>query len=274
MKTRLWLAFLFTCLTVSALADDRGAELHAAASRGDVAAVKALLDAGVPVDSPSEYGATALSFASDKGHAEVVKLLLERGAKPEVTDSFYESTPMTWAAYNGHAEVVKLLIGAGVDGGPAIGMAIQRDKLEVVKAVLASGKVEPKALENAYLAAKSANKPEAMAMLEAAGAKPPPPATAKIDPAILATYVGKYDNPQVPVTITLVEGVLQAGFGSQPASPLGAVDATHFRLLAFEGLSLTFQVEDGKAVAIELDQMGNKMTAKRVDEPAAATPKP
>lgn len=271
-KNLTFLAMMALCLPT--WADDRGAALHEAATKGNVAVVRDLLDAGVPVDSPSEYGATALSFACDKGHAEVVKLLLERGANPNVKDTFYESDPMTWAAYNGHTEVVKLLIGAGVEAGPALGMALQRDKLEVVKAVLATGKTSQEAKDSAYLAAKSSNKPEAMALLETAGAKPPAPATAKIDPAILATYVGKYDNPQVPVTITLAEGVLHAGFGSQPAMPLGAVDATHFRLLAFEGLSLTFQVENGKAVAIELDQMGNKMTAKRVEEPAAATPKP
>lgn len=273
MKKNLLLLAMLTLLALPTWADERGAALLEAATKGDLAAVKALLDAGVPVDSPSEYGASALSFASDKGHVEVVKLLLERGANPKVKDTFYESDPMTWAAYNGHAEVVKLLIGAGVDAGGALGMALQRDKIEVVKTVLATGKVTQESKDSAYLAAKSSNKPEVLALLEAAGAKPPPPADAKIDPAILATYVGKYDNPQVPVTITLADGVLQAGFGSQPAMPLGAVDATHFRLLAFEGLSLTFQVENGKAVAIELDQMGNKMTAKRVDEPAAA-PKP
>ncbi len=270
---KLFCVLALAFLSLPTWADDRGAALLEAASKGDLAAVKSLLDAGVPVDSPSEYGATALSFASDKGHSEVVKLLLERGANPKVTDTFYESEPMTWAAYNGHTEVVKLLIGAGVDAGGALSMAIQRAKIEVVKAVLATGKVSQEAKNSAYLAAKSSNNPEVLALLEAAGAKLPPPADAKIDPAILATYVGKYDNPQVPVTISVNGDVLHAAFGSQPAMPLGAVDTTHFRLLAFEGLPLTFQVENGKAVAIELDQMGNKMTAKRVEEPAAA-PKP
>ena len=43
-----------------------------------------------------------------KGHAEVVRLLLEAKAEVDSKDSFGK-TPLSWAAHNGHVEVVKLL---------------------------------------------------------------------------------------------------------------------------------------------------------------------
>src|SRR3712207_8360944 len=56
------------------------------------ATVKSLLDRGVDVNTKFRYGATALSYASDKGHLEVVKLLLERKADTNVKDTDRKST--------------------------------------------------------------------------------------------------------------------------------------------------------------------------------------
>lgn len=252
--------------------EDRGAELHEAARRGDIATVRILLDAGVPVDAKSEYGATALSFACDKGRTEVVMLLIERGADVKVEDTFYKATPITWAASNGHAAVVKLLVEAGADPAAALGMAVQGDKLEVVRAVLDSGRVKPESLSGTLAAAKAAGKAEMVKMLEDAGVKPPPPATAKIDPAVLATYAGRYENDQFHLVMSVADGNLHVSFMGQPPTPLGAVDATHFRLLVFEGVSLELRSEDGKVTAVEIDQAGSKTTAKRVETPPEAAP--
>jgi len=51
---------------------------------GDVARVKAALGAGVP---KFRYDRMALSFAADRGNAEVVKLLLEAGADVSSRDT-------------------------------------------------------------------------------------------------------------------------------------------------------------------------------------------
>ena len=64
--------------------DGRAEALWEAARKGDAAAVKTLLDAGVDVNTPFRYGATALSYACDRGHLEVVRVLLERGADANV----------------------------------------------------------------------------------------------------------------------------------------------------------------------------------------------
>jgi hypothetical protein len=56
-------------------ADDPGEALRDAAAAGDVARVKALLDAGTPIESGARHGQTALYYAADKGRLEVVRLL-------------------------------------------------------------------------------------------------------------------------------------------------------------------------------------------------------
>ena len=53
-----------------------------AVRKGDVAAVEKALAAGVAVDTPFRYNRTALSFAADRGHVEVVRLLLAKGPTP------------------------------------------------------------------------------------------------------------------------------------------------------------------------------------------------
>jgi len=50
-----------------------GDDLWEAARVGDVARVRALLDAGVPPDSPNPQGATPLSVAASQGSLEDLK---------------------------------------------------------------------------------------------------------------------------------------------------------------------------------------------------------
>jgi len=51
---------------------------------------------------------TPLSRAAEKGEIEVVKLLLENGARPDFEDSSGQ-TPLSRASDGGHATVVELL---------------------------------------------------------------------------------------------------------------------------------------------------------------------
>ena len=88
-------------------------ELFDAARRGDRARVAQLLDAGVDVNARARYDATALFFAADKGHLEVVRLLVERGADVNLLDTFYKFRAIDMARMNNHAEVVKYLVEHG-----------------------------------------------------------------------------------------------------------------------------------------------------------------
>lgn len=54
--------------------------LHIAANRGDLTAVQAALDNGLPVDAPDGAGYTPMRYAALAGYAEVMDLLRQRGA--------------------------------------------------------------------------------------------------------------------------------------------------------------------------------------------------
>ena len=75
-----------------ASASDRADALSEAARRGDAAKVKQLLDDGVDVNTKFRYDRTALSFAADRGHLEVVKLLSSAAPTLNVKDTFYNAT--------------------------------------------------------------------------------------------------------------------------------------------------------------------------------------
>ncbi|MYB33503.1 MAG: hypothetical protein F4Y20_13640, partial [Acidobacteria bacterium] len=64
----------------SSAQEDQGEALRSAARAGDVGRIEELLAAGVAVDAPNRYGATALFFAADRGHLDVVRRLADAGA--------------------------------------------------------------------------------------------------------------------------------------------------------------------------------------------------
>jgi peptide-methionine (S)-S-oxide reductase len=54
---------------------------------------------------------TPLHQAVLKGSLEVVKLLVERGARLDLEDILFHGTPLGWAEYSGQAEVAAYLEG-------------------------------------------------------------------------------------------------------------------------------------------------------------------
>lgn len=95
------------------------AHLHVAVQRGDTAAVSRLLQApSTEVDMLDLSGRTLLSVAAEKGHDEVVKLLLEADADPNSkasADASHEDSPLFWAVREGHHDVVEILMDAGAE---------------------------------------------------------------------------------------------------------------------------------------------------------------
>jgi ankyrin repeat protein len=89
------------------------ASIHEAARLGDRTGVIALLDgdSGL-VGKQDADGQTPLHHAASEGHAELARLLVERGSDVGARDA-QERTPLHVAANAGDAEMVKLLLDAG-----------------------------------------------------------------------------------------------------------------------------------------------------------------
>ncbi|XP_035460042.1 BRCA1-associated RING domain protein 1 isoform X1 [Scophthalmus maximus] len=86
--------------------------LHLAAIKGDVEAVKELLDQGADPNLKDNAGWTPLHEACNLGHVEVVEALISRGALLN-TPGYENDSPLHDAVRNGHPAIVKLLLQHG-----------------------------------------------------------------------------------------------------------------------------------------------------------------
>ena len=93
--------------------EDRHLALALASQLGHVEIVRLLLDAG---EDPNRYNpdgnhshSTPLHQAVIAGHDAVVRLLVERGAKLDIKDTIYQATALGWAIYGGKSEIEKYL---------------------------------------------------------------------------------------------------------------------------------------------------------------------
>jgi len=248
-------------------AADSKEELFSAARKGDVAMVKALLDKGLDVNSKNAYGATALSYAADKGHLEIVKVLLAHKATVNVKDTFYNATPMTWAAYRGHVDVVKALLAAGSDeADSALGVGISRVNVELVRVALASNKVKPATL-NAALAMTPANQPQLRDLLVKAGAKPPAPGSLRANRDTLFPYTGVYRGKEgKELRIVFYADRLAIQFDNEPPQVLDALNLSTFQLPGKAAATLTFERQDDAVKAVTVKRANTELHLKRVEQ--------
>ena len=129
-----------------------------AAERGDVVAVQTALDRGINVNTVRSYTEgwtrgeplrvteTALELAAAEGQLEVVRLLLDHGADPNIRCTFNATALTSAAMRSGQAEIIRLLIDAGADltvvgGNPAfpssaLGWAVGRSDYETFRVLL------------------------------------------------------------------------------------------------------------------------------------------
>jgi hypothetical protein len=269
MFSRRIVLMIFTLLLpVAAFAQSLNEDFFAAARKGDVAAVKALLDKGVDVNAKTNYGATALSYACDKGHVEVVKLLIERGADPNVKDTFYGEVPLGWALGKGHAEIVRLLIEHGAQGKErALIEGADSGNVEIVKAVLDKGDLKPETLTSALNKATKNKHTAVIEMLKKAGAQPPPPANFQVDVETLKSYTGAYKGERMgDVTFTLKDGKLMGDFSGQQSFTLGATNKNTFTILEFDDVTIIFNVENDKVKGFTLKQTAGAFEFKKVEQ--------
>lgn len=82
---------------------------------GDLAEVKKLVEDGENVNlKDPDDGSTALMFASQRGYAEIVMLLVENGADVNLNNN-NGWTALIKAVYNGHIDIVKFLLERDAD---------------------------------------------------------------------------------------------------------------------------------------------------------------
>ena len=269
IRRQLFLVFLLLFGSISALGQTPKQELNdkfwEAVRRGDLAATTALLDQGADVNAKFRYGTTALFKAAERGHVEIVKLLLARGADATVKDTFYGATAMTWALDGDHLEVVNVLLAKDPEGvGDVLMTGVREGKPALVKIALATGNVKAETLTPALVVATDdKDKAEIVELLKKAGAVAPP----AVDAAMLQSYVGKYkDEAGLEVVITLTDGRLSAVPTGQRPFVLMAIDNNNFRPVAFEGIVITFKPEAGNNMGMDLKRGTQTTQLKRVVE--------
>jgi ankyrin repeat protein len=120
-------------------------DLIVAATRGDAAAVKALLAKKTDVNAERNDGATALILASQDGYLDVVRVLLLKGANVNAKAN-NGATALILASGEGHLDVVQALLAKGADinakttiGQTALMLASWDGRFQVVQALLAKG---------------------------------------------------------------------------------------------------------------------------------------
>ncbi|MBI3849166.1 MAG: ankyrin repeat domain-containing protein [Verrucomicrobia bacterium] len=108
---------------VADLSDAYHRQVAHAARNNNLAAVRVMLTAGLPVDSLGQHRATPLHWAAFHGNAELTREILRYEPPLELTDADFHSTPLGWAIHGSehgwycrtgdYATTVELLLKAG-----------------------------------------------------------------------------------------------------------------------------------------------------------------
>jgi ankyrin repeat protein len=87
--------------------------LHMAAENGDAELIEALLGAGAEADAVNDSGTTPLMIAAASGSTAAVATLLAHGADVNTREKTYGQTALFFAAARNRADVVRLLLSKG-----------------------------------------------------------------------------------------------------------------------------------------------------------------
>ncbi len=141
--------------------------------------------------------------------------------------------------------------------------AVRAGEAEQVRTALNRGGLKPEALTNALVAAGAGDNNEIVELLRQAGATPPP----ALDESVLQAHAGKYKSEAgMQVEMSLSEGTLYATPSGQERLRLIAMDEVTFRPLAFAGVTVRFNVADGKTTGFVFQDGTSATQLQRVNE--------
>jgi hypothetical protein len=120
-----------------------------AARAGEVDELHKALSRGASVDETSAYGWTALMFAAWKGHEDVIEILLDAGADPNLVSKWVakntqaplpETTALAEALENGHLAIARILLARGATpDSVSVAIAGGLEDLSLLQQMHASG---------------------------------------------------------------------------------------------------------------------------------------
>ena len=119
--------------------------LHYAAINGEVELVRVLLNKGAKVDARNSHGKTPLHNGVVSGKTEIVELLLNKGTNVNHRDNS-DITSLHLAVENGTKDIIELLLARGanvnakaLDGKTSLHVAVERGYIEIVEHLLEHG---------------------------------------------------------------------------------------------------------------------------------------
>lgn len=134
---------------IDAKDEDERTALHLTADSaeyGGIDIARLLLDNGARINARDWDGMTALSLAVDNRNVDVVWLLVENGANPEEATDWRKRPILHWAAERGYSDLVKLLLEKGADinatdtaAVTALHLAIKCSNFEIINLLLDRG---------------------------------------------------------------------------------------------------------------------------------------
>lgn len=182
-----------------------GDDFVRSAAEGDQKALGLFFAAGFDVNKPNTAGYTGLMAAAERGRVDIVKLLLDHKADPNVAGRD-AGTALMLAAENNQPEIVKLLLDRGADpnrqdhnGWTALLKAAYQGNAKCIEILASHTKLE---LDRALLVATLMERKDAVKVLLDNGAEVDFRASDGRTPLILAAGKGNKE---------IVELLLQAG---------------------------------------------------------------
>ena len=244
-----------------------GDDFVRSAAEGDQKALGLFFAAGFDVNTPNTAGYTGLMVAAERGRPDIVKLLLDHKADPNIAGRD-GSTALMLASENNQPEIVKLLIGHGADpnrqdnnGWAAVLKAAYQGNAKCIEILASHSKLE---LDRALLVATLMERKDAVKVLLDNGAEVDFRASDGRTPLILAAGKGNKD---------IVELLLQAGADASLTDQSGQTAQAVAAAKGFNDISELLRhapAPSGTPVAIASPSAGTEATSPSPANPGTS----